>query len=138
MAVPPLFPGPPMDWIYPVVVGQDWPQGNEDLARQAAQAWTDALNGLVQLADTGSLATNAVNYSVQGVSSDVFNGYWDKYVAGDNSYLGQQAQQCQQFAAYLLEFAEQLEHTNCRSTSSSPCCSSRWHTTCYWRRSLTA
>ena len=111
MAVPQLFPGPPLEWIYPAVVGQDWPQGDEDLARQAAQAWTDALNGLVQLADTGSLATDTVNYSVQGVSSEVFNGYWDKYVAGDNSYLGQQAQQCQQFAAYLLEFAEQLEHT---------------------------
>ena len=52
-----------------------------------------------------------MNYSVQGASGEVFNRYWDKYVGGDDSYLGQQAQQAQQLAATLLDFAQQLEYT---------------------------
>ena len=47
MAVPKVFFAPPLDWLYPLAVGQSWPEGDEDLARQAAQAWTDALSGIV-------------------------------------------------------------------------------------------
>ena len=111
MAVPKIFFAAPLDWLYPLAVGQSWPEGDEDLARQAAQAWTDALRSIVKLADSGNAVADGVNYSVQGASGDVFNRYWDKYVGGDNSYLGQQAKQAQQLAASLLDFAQQLEYT---------------------------
>ena len=111
MAVPKVFFAPPLDWLYPLAVGQSWPEGNEDLARQAAQAWTDALSGIVTLARSGNTVAESVNYSVQGASGEVFNRYWDKYVGGDDSYLGQQAQQAQRLAATLLDFAHELEYT---------------------------
>ena len=111
MAVPKIFFAPPFDWLYPLTVGQAWPEGNEDLAREAAQAWTDALGDILRLAHDGTAVADGVNYSVQGASGDVFNSYWDKYVNGDDSYLGRQAQQAQQLAAYLLDFAQELEYT---------------------------
>lgn len=110
MAVQPIIP-PELPWLYVLLVGQDWPQADEDALRRCAQDWTDALSGLVDIATHGNLAAQGVNYSVQAVSSDTFDAYWKRYTDGDDSYTGQLAQQCQQLAGLLLQQAEQVEFT---------------------------
>ncbi len=69
MSVPPIIP-PEWSWAYDIAVGQNWPQADEDAVRRVAQAWTDALQGLVAIADGGNTAATNVNYSVQSISSD--------------------------------------------------------------------
>lgn len=110
MSVQPIIP-PEWAWAYDIAVGQTWPEADEDAVRRVAQAWTDALRGLVAIADGGNTAAQNVNYSVQAVSSDEFNKYWSRYVDGDDSAVGQMARQCEILAQELLAFAEQTEFT---------------------------
>jgi hypothetical protein len=110
MAVTPIIP-PDWAWVYTLVVGQNWPQADEDKLRNCAQAWTDALGGLVEISGAGGQAGQNVHYSVQAVSSDQFDEYWKQYTTGDDSAVGQLAQQCQMLAEELLQFAEQTEFT---------------------------
>src|SRR5262249_28787184 len=90
---------------------QNWPQADEDAVRRCAQAWTDALAGLVAISDNGGQATQNVHYSVQAISTEEFDNYWKQYTTGDDSAVGQLAQQCQMLAEELLSFAEQTEFT---------------------------
>lgn len=108
MPIPPFLP-PQLPWLFDVLVGQEWPQADEDACRRCAQAWTEALGALVALADGGNSAAKTVGYSVQAVSSDEFDRYWSKYTQGDQSAVGQMAQQCQALAEMLLQEAEQVE-----------------------------
>jgi hypothetical protein len=110
MSVQPLI-DPQWSWVYAVLVGQQWPQGDEDKLRGAAQAWTDAINGLLDIADGGDATARNVNYSVQAVSADQFNTYWDQWVNGDDSYIGELAKQCEVLAANLLQQAQETEYT---------------------------
>ncbi|GIH18850.1 WXG100-like domain-containing protein [Rugosimonospora africana] len=110
MPVQPIIP-PEWPLVYPIVVGQNWPQADEDAVRRCAQAWTDALAGLVAISGSGGQATQNVHYSVQAISTDEFDNYWKQYTAGDDSAVGQLAQQCQMLAEELLSFAEQTEFT---------------------------
>ena len=110
MTVPPLVPTS-LPWVYDLIVGQEWPAGDEDALRRCAQAWTEALGALVGIAEGGDNAARFVGYSVQSVSSDQFDSYWSKYTKGDDSVVGQMAQQCQGLAELLLQDAEQIEFT---------------------------
>lgn len=110
MTVPPLVPTS-LPWVYDLIVGQEWPAGDEDALRRCAQAWTEALGALVGIAEGGDDAARFVGYSVQSVSSDQFDSYWSKYTRGDDSVVGQMAQQCQGLAELLLQDAEQIEFT---------------------------
>src|SRR5581483_10985391 len=107
MAIQPILIPPEWNWAFDLVVGQDWPQADEDALRRLAQYWTDALNGLVAIAHDGNTAAQNVGYSVQAVSSDQFTTYWDTYTNGDDSVVGQMARQAEVLAAELLQFAEQ-------------------------------
>jgi hypothetical protein len=110
MAVEPIIP-PEWPFIYTLAVGQDWPRADEDALRRVAQAWTDALAGLVQISDHGQRATDDVHYSVQSITTDQFDEYWKQYTTGDDSAVGQLARQCQAVAEMLLDFADQTEFT---------------------------
>src|SRR5258708_26502449 len=110
MPVQPFIP-PDWTWVYDLVVGQGWPQANEDSLRNCAQAWTDALGQLVAISQGGDVAAQNVGYSVQSVSSDQFDHYWKQYTDGANSAVGQLARQCEVLAEQLLQFAEQTEFT---------------------------
>ena len=110
MPVPPFLP-PQLPWLFDVLVGQQWPQADEDKVRLCAQAWTDALGALVAIAQGGDQAAQRVGYSVQAISSDQFDTYWSQYTNGDDSAVGQMAKQCQALAEMLLQEAEQVEFT---------------------------
>lgn len=111
MPVPPPPIPTEWTWVYDVVVGQEWPQANEDSLRNCAQAWTDALRQLIAISEGGNAAAQNVGYSVQSISSDQFDKYWKHYTDGDNSAIGQLAQQCEGIASMLLAQAEQVEAT---------------------------
>jgi hypothetical protein len=110
MAVPQWFPTP-FEWVYPIVVGQDWPSGDEDQLRTCAQAWSDAIGRLVTLTGHGNATTQGVGYSVQSASYESFLDHWKRYVDGDESYLGQIARQCETLAANLLDQSTNTEYT---------------------------
>jgi hypothetical protein len=104
-----------LPWLFDVLCGMDWPQGDEDAVRRCAQAWTDAMIGLLDAAGHGNDAATRVGYSVQSVSADAFDDYWKKYVGGDQasdqSYLGQLAWHSEQLAHMLLTQSDELEYT---------------------------
>ncbi len=104
-----------LPWLFDVLCGMDWPQGDEDAVRRCAQAWTDAMIGLLDAGGSGNDAATRVGYSVQSVSAEAFDEYWKKYVGdeqtGDQSYLGQLARHSEQLATMLLAHSDEIEYT---------------------------
>lgn len=102
---------PEVDWLLALLVGQDWPTGDEDALRRCAQAWADALVSAGTLAGYGDAAAAGTGAHVDAISADEFQSYWDAYTKGDNSHLGQLAQQCEALAAALIAQANEVEYT---------------------------
>ncbi len=110
MTVQPIIPAD-WGWAYTIAVGQQWPQGNEDLLRLLAQAWQAAAQGVLAIAEDGTVAANAVTFAIQGPSADQFIDEWNRWVDGDDSILGQLATQFQELAGNLTGQATETEYT---------------------------
>lgn len=106
MPVQPFIP-PDWTWVYDLVVGQDWPQANEDSLRNCAKAWTDAHGQLASIAQDGDVAAQNVGSSVQSASSDQFAAYWKQYIIA----VRQLSDQSDGLAKQLAQFADQTEFT---------------------------
>lgn len=109
MSVAPIIPaGCP--WVYDLLVGQEWPAGDEDSMRRGAHAWLDAKKSIEQVAGHGDDASAGVTDNVQAVSVDAFTTFWDEYIAGDKSVLGELLQQCDGLASALNGQANEVEY----------------------------
>src|SRR5215469_15796036 len=106
MPVPPFIP-PDWTWVYDLCVGQEWPQANEDSLRNCAKVWTDARQQLAAISDDSDVVAQNVGSSVQSVSSDVFDQYWQQYIIT----IKQLSDQSKMLADELGQFADQTEFT---------------------------
>ena len=50
----------PVQWLVPVVVGTDWPEGDEDALRRLAQAWGQAATAICQATGEGNVAARTI------------------------------------------------------------------------------
>ncbi|MGH8964868.1 MAG: hypothetical protein ACRDXB_06005, partial [Actinomycetes bacterium] len=66
----------PVQWLVPIVVGADWPEGDEDALRRLAQAWEQAAKAISVATGDGSAAAQAVGSAMQGEAADAFAEYW--------------------------------------------------------------
>ncbi|MGH3910251.1 MAG: hypothetical protein ACRDRM_05425 [Pseudonocardiaceae bacterium] len=48
----------PVQWLVPIVVGTNWPEGDEDAMRHLAEAWEQAATAINDAAGEGSAAAN--------------------------------------------------------------------------------
>lgn len=110
MSVPPIIPTE-CPWLYDVLVGQDWPAGDEDAMRRSKQAWLDAKAQIRQAAGNGNDASTGVTDNVQAVSVDAFTTFWNEYIAGDKSVLGELLAQCDGLASALGSQANEVEYS---------------------------
>ncbi|MDQ2874904.1 MAG: hypothetical protein M3Y33_08980 [Actinomycetota bacterium] len=102
---------PGVDGLLDVVVGQSWPQGDEDALRACADAWNAALAAVGGLAGYGDSAALQAAANISAASAAAFGKYWDQYTKGDSSTMGQLAAQCQAQAAALVGQANEVEYT---------------------------
>lgn len=79
---------PEVDWLLDILVGQSWPQGDEDALRRCAQAWMDAMLAVGGLADHSDLTSMRVHANAEAASADDFKKFWDHYISNDANLTG--------------------------------------------------
>ncbi|HSL07026.1 MAG TPA: hypothetical protein VK887_03515 [Pseudonocardiaceae bacterium] len=101
----------PVQWLVPVVVGTDWPESDEDALRRLAEAWERAATAISQATGEGNVAARAALGTMQGEAADAFAEYWDRFVSGDEQFLGTLEQACADLAEGCDEAALNVEYT---------------------------
>ncbi|SDX31809.1 Papain fold toxin 1, glutamine deamidase [Amycolatopsis xylanica] len=74
-------------WLLPIVVGESWPEGDEDKLRELAKAWHSASEALSPVAQMGSTAAKDILANWTGDSAQAFGEQWKKFVDGDEAYF---------------------------------------------------
>ena len=104
-----------LQYLLLFVVGERWPEADEDQLRAAAGIWR-ALAGHFEEARTeGDRAAHAVLAVNQGESITAFGRFWDRFGQtspdGGHGYLADCAAACGSFATALDQFAGDVEGT---------------------------
>jgi hypothetical protein len=101
----------PVQWLVPLVVGTNWPEGDEDALRRLAQAWEQAATAICQATGEGNVAARTALGTMQGEAADAFAEYWDRFVAGDEQFLVTLQHACEQLGEGCDEAALNIEYT---------------------------
>ncbi|GAA3043062.1 glycohydrolase toxin TNT-related protein [Actinokineospora globicatena] len=74
-------------WLFPIVVGESWPEGDEDKLRALADTWRTAGGDIDDvIAQAKSAASQAIG-GMDGQAAEAFEKYWAQFVEGDEAYL---------------------------------------------------
>ncbi|GLW95145.1 glycohydrolase toxin TNT-related protein [Actinokineospora globicatena] len=74
-------------WLFPIVVGESWPEGDEDKLRALADTWRTAGGDVDDvIAQAKSAASQAIG-GMDGQAAEAFEKYWAQFVEGDEAYL---------------------------------------------------
>ncbi|WP_367135032.1 glycohydrolase toxin TNT-related protein [Saccharothrix sp. HUAS TT1] len=98
-------------WLFPIVVGQSWPEGDETALRRMADAYRTAAQGVKSVIDEGNGAASTVFASQTGEAVQRFEEYWKKFADGDDSYLPKLQKICEQLAESCDNTALEVEYT---------------------------
>ncbi len=98
-------------WLFPIVVGQSWPEGDETALRGMADAYRAAAEGVQGVIDQGNGAASTVVASQVGEAAVAFQEYWKKFSDGDESYLPKLKKICEQLAESCDGTALEVEYT---------------------------
>ncbi|MEV7551697.1 toxin glutamine deamidase domain-containing protein [Amycolatopsis sp. NPDC089917] len=74
-------------WLLPIVVGESWPEGDEDKLRELRDAWHNASKAIQPIADTATKGATEVLGGWSGQGAEKFAEAWRKFVEGDEAYF---------------------------------------------------
>src|SRR3954454_24236300 len=74
-------------WLLPIVVGESWPEGDEDKLRALRDAWHQASSSIGPVADLGSKGAGEILGGWTGEGATAFGEQWKKFVEGDDAYF---------------------------------------------------
>ncbi|WP_407925080.1 WXG100 family type VII secretion target, partial [Amycolatopsis pittospori] len=74
-------------WLLPIVVGESWPEGDEDKLRELRDAWHNASKAVQPIADTATKGATEVLGGWTGEGAEKFAEAWKKFVEGDEAYF---------------------------------------------------
>ncbi|MFL6074876.1 MAG: hypothetical protein ACJ73S_15880 [Mycobacteriales bacterium] len=106
MAIGPVIPGD-VPWVFWILAGQAFPQGNEDDMRADAQAHDDFATGVTGILEDLQASATSLHNSVQ---SDAVENF-DAYLQTLETYLGQIRDQATALSQLLKDGALNLEFT---------------------------
>ncbi|NIH77686.1 WXG100-like domain-containing protein [Amycolatopsis viridis] len=98
-------------WLLPIVVGEHWPEGDEDKLREVRDAWLAARDALGPVVDKANGAAAEALSTWTGQPAIGFQKMWDKFVTGDEAYFGNLAGACQALAQSADSTALDVEYT---------------------------
>ncbi|MBE9373050.1 hypothetical protein IQ251_01180 [Saccharopolyspora sp. HNM0983] len=99
-----------VQWLTPIVVGADWPEGDEDALRRLAEAWTEAGDGLESVLDDTESFVNSALQCMQGETADAFEQFGSK-LTSDDELLSQLRDLCEQLGQSCDDAAMEIEYT---------------------------
>lgn len=100
-----------VQWLVPIVVGADWPQGDEDALRRLSDAWTDFAGAVGEATGDGTAAAQQALQCMTGETADAFAKYWEKFAAGDPQFLPELERLAAQLAESCDTTATEVEYT---------------------------
>ena len=71
-----------------LVVGSDWPDGDEDALRALSTVWSDAATELESIQHTASSLAASVGQVAKGAAADAFAAYWSKNIDDGSTSVG--------------------------------------------------
>ncbi|MGH4027062.1 MAG: WXG100 family type VII secretion target [Pseudonocardiaceae bacterium] len=100
-----------VQWLVPIVVGTNWPEGDEDALRRLSDAWEQAATAIEQATGEGNAAASAAMGAMQGEAADAFAACWERFVSGDEQFLVTLQQAADQLAGGCADAALNIEYT---------------------------
>lgn len=98
-----------LGWVS-VLVGMEWPEGDEDSLRRIGNAWETAAQELLALAPSMQDAATTTSKSIEGVAGDVIRKAMQDITYGDYS-LDKLAEAAETAAQMSRDSATQIEYT---------------------------
>jgi uncharacterized protein YukE len=98
-------------WLLPIVVGESWPEGDEDKLRALRDAWHVASKSITPVAEIGSKAASEVVANWTGDSATAFAEQWKKFTDGDEAYFKSLADAAQALGDSCDQTALDIEYT---------------------------
>ena len=98
-------------WLLPIVVGEHWPEGDEDKLRELRDAWQAAAEALEPIVEAANDASGEVLSTWTGQSAIQFQTMWDKFVTGDEAYFTNLLNACNALAKSADSTALDVEYT---------------------------
>ncbi|MET9627304.1 hypothetical protein ABZX92_07555 [Lentzea sp. NPDC006480] len=99
-----------VQWLTPIVVGADWPEGDETKLRAMRDAWQAASKAVEEVLGDGNGASSAALGCMSGQTAEKFKEYWQKYTEGD-AYLVNLQQICADLVQGCDSAALGIEYT---------------------------
>lgn len=100
-----------VQWLVPIVVGTNWPEGDEDALRRLAEAWERAAAAINEATGDGDAAAQAALGTMRGATAEAFTQYWNRFVAGDEQFLVTLQRACEELAVACDDTALNIEYT---------------------------
>lgn len=100
-----------VQWLVPVVVGTNWPEGDEDALRRLSDAWEQAAKAVEQATGAVHAAAWTAMSAMHGEAAEAFARYWERFVSGDEQFLVTVQQVAEQLAAGCDDAALNIEYT---------------------------
>ncbi len=98
-------------WLLPIVVGESWPEGDEDRLRQLRDAWHQAAQAIPGVSGTANQGAQEALENWDGAAAQAFGELWKKFVDGDGAYFTSLAQACQALGDSAEATALDVEYT---------------------------
>lgn len=98
-------------WLFPFVVGESWPEGDEDELRRIAEAWRQAAEGIDAVLAEADRGARLANASMDGETAEAFAQLWAKIGEGGEAALAQLRDACRQNGLACDNTALEIEHT---------------------------
>lgn len=98
-------------WLLPIVVGESWPEGDEDKLRALRDAWYVASKSINPVAEIGSNGASEVTANWTGDSATAFAEQWKKFTDGDEAYFKSLADAAQALGDSCDQTALDVEYT---------------------------
>ena len=98
-------------WLFPFVVGESWPEGDEDELRRIAEAWRQAAEGIDAVLAEADQGARLANASMDGETAEAFAQLWAKIGERGDAALAQLRDACRQNGLACDNTALEIEHT---------------------------
>ncbi|MFB9566292.1 WXG100 family type VII secretion target, partial [Saccharopolyspora hordei] len=98
-------------WLLPIVVGESWPEGDEDAMRRMADAWRTAANDIENVKAAANRGAEQAKGAMEGQTSEAFAKLWKDIGDGDEAALTKLKESCEKLAKACDDAALDVEHT---------------------------
>ncbi len=100
-----------VQWLFWIVAGESWPEGDEDALRRMAHAWHATADSINEVIADGNRGSQQVKSAMEGQTADAFAKLWAQIGEGGEAALPKLRDACKQLGDSCDETALELEHT---------------------------